>query len=254
MVSSREYWAPGAKKRPLLIGLTGIVAESEVTRLDTLFTRISTLHGIHGVRLNYSFVVDEGARIRADFDIETGLRDLQEALEKYTTQQNVDSNRLGIIASSVGSIFLPYYLAFQAQHTNAPALRACATISPVPGWNALIAGSANAPHIGEHGLTIPGPQTGQATRIRYIPRQAVSRLMGIDGLRALKEARYEPRGIHTMTIIGRDDVIVKQPPQRQLHEALGGGPENLLCIESGHDLPPIKYEGKLINFLLESLK
>ena len=237
------------KKHPIVLGLPGLLCADEPSRIDELLQILRT-EGIQGRRVNFSSVTREDKKIRCAFSLNRYLHDINLAFKEIEKDTSLDTQHIGIIASSISALFIAYYLTNVPQHLPLP--RCYASISPLPGWDYFVTPRVREMLLtNEEGINLSSRHDKKRGIVRYIPLEGKGEIQQADALKMLRE--FDNNGCDILTIMGTQDTISDQRAMREYHIYLGGKKENLLAYEAEHDIPQENYREELLTFFKKNL-
>ncbi|MBS3071515.1 hypothetical protein J4408_00835 [Candidatus Pacearchaeota archaeon] len=250
MAITKWYRTDAKGRAPVVLGLPGFVQEDEDTRIDYFLREFKEKHNINGMRLTWPNITFDQERktIECRFKMDEYLTTLQEAIKELKADQHVDSDIVGVLASSMSASVFAYHLA--SENTN---FKCYTSICPMIGWNYF----GNPPlrsnlERNPRNIPVSNYYDKQKGITRYIPASYLDQIIEVDALEALKD--YNKNGMNVMTIIGKQDDVSNPESMRQYHKFLGGSEANILEYDAGHDVNPNLCEDPIIRFFTSSLK
>jgi len=257
MVSIKIYPSAknGQEKKPAIIGMPGFVGTLEGGRIEKLFKEFA-YNGVICIGMMYDGIEHQGNKVICNFNINTYIKNMQEAFEMISRMPNVDTNRIGVMASSISGAVFAYGLADNRTAGINP--RSYVAISPLVAWQyyktpEFRAGAEHAIKAGiKKDLIITSVYDAKRGIERVLPLSCLKGIEKVDGLRELES--YSPNGMEVMTLVGCLDDTSSPESMRKYHEQLGGKPEDLVNFEmEGHAIDFNKMRVPVTSFLERTL-
>lgn len=248
-------------RKPVVVGFPGFAtAPDEDGRTDTVL-RALTEQDIVGIKFTHSSVRKEGSTIIAPFNLADYVGQYAGALDYAAGLDDVDRERVGVIASSMSGAIIAYMLAREyreGRKTEVP-IRCIAFTAPVAGWDCLydVATRAKLARVKdrpEGHLDISTPEEKMGGIARKIPFCDISEFMKLDVLKML-EGGITHQGIEVLTIGGGADTTVDPTSFRPFHECFGGRSGNIFIYEGQpHKLDIELYKKEVLRFFTSHLQ
>lgn len=208
---------------PLLIALPGIVTETEKSRIDDILRDLSS-NGIKGIRIDYT----EEEVLTDKTLCHINLRGAEEKIRR-TLEENIShTSKIGLISNSTSAIPVTRYLLNPLRGVE---IAAYVSISPLLGWEYFA--NPEQRKFFEQGNDIQ--IASRAGENRVIPNNMILELKQVDCLASLQG--YKPNSMQVMTILGKKDTRASPESIRKYHSLLGGLPENLIELDTEHNVP-----------------
>lgn len=242
------------KNNAFVIGLPGLVHESEPSRIEGILDQLSKEHKIPGVRVNYSQVrFDEATKtIICDFDLLGFRQDIQNSL-KVAGQEGIINRetKIGFITNSISAGIFVFYLS--RNHGAINRIEAIASISPLPGWAQSYDEKTRNRLDLWRDLEISTKQDKQMGITRKITCSSLPQVMGFDGIKLLEEMDIpRKKGIKALTMIGNYDTISSPKGMELYHKRLTGDIKGIRKYGLHHELSPAQSQ-ETVDFLAETL-
>lgn len=252
-MSKYRFYLPinQTKKAPVVITLPGIVNENERNK-DTILEKLVEDHGIAGIRMNYPDITrsENGKLITCYFNLKNYMNAISETVSHILNSPKLyDSERIGVVASSISSGIFAHYL---AQSTRRSEFKVLVTISPFTSWtdygNEKIRNEIR--KNGEE-IYISSDNDRSNGVKRVIPASHLKRVKELDSLRALKNTPALSRPNATLTLTGEKDKVSNQDSMKEYHILMSSGKPNakINFQNEGHNLPYNKTQPIIIDWI-----
>ena len=224
----------GSKLPTLVIGFPGLRPLKEGTRVRQQLEYLRGL-GHHALLVDYADITSKNDGNLLECRPDINAEDIKERATHIAEDIHAIPSRTAIIASSMGAIPAARYL-ISLKPQEYPGV--FISTSPLPGWPQFLTPEARKQF--EHGqrdLPVPTAEDIKLKRQRVIVRNSLQELIRIDCLAELE--RIKPINFQTMstlTIMGKHDKVSSPKGMERFHLSLNGIHENLIQLDSDHDL------------------
>jgi len=257
MVKTKIYSPKNKKqeKMPAVLGMPGFVGTLKKGRIEEILQELSK-KGVFGLGMMYDGIEKRGAKVVCNFNLGRYLQNMQEAFEIIYDNPKVDSERVGVITSSISGAIFAYGIA--NNRTNGIKPKTYVSISPLVGWEYfgneeqryLLKKARDEKLLDEFEIT--SVYDAKRGIKRVIPIECLKEIEKIDGIAELE--KNPPKNLEVLTLIGNLDERVSPSSMERVHYLLGGKPENILRFITGHAIPIEEIKKPAVNFLEKTLK
>lgn len=233
------------RKRPVALGVPGLLAQDETGRIDEILKRLRE-RGYLTHKVQIPSIRENGKII---FDLSDLTGSVEEGIEIILRGDEADPKRIVLIGSSMGAAAIDSYLASPDHKALTGSEITYATISPFAKINGQLRPRLRG--LRERGLDLtinPGENPS-----RTISCKQIDYILGIDTPNALSKRKPESPKIRPITIYGLKEQLVDQEAIRLRHRILGGNPKELIAIKAEHEIPETKSIEIVIKILGYSL-
>jgi len=218
----------------LVVGFPGLRPLKEGTRVRQQLEYLREL-GHHALLVDYADITEKNCGNLLECRPDINAEDIRETAAHIAEDLHVIPSRTAIIASSMGAIPAARYL-MSLKPQEQPGV--FISTSPLPGWPQFLTPEARAPY--EHGqrdLPVPTLEDINLGRQRIIVKSSLLDLVRVDCLAELEKRKpINFQTMSTLTIMGKHDKISSPEGMKRFHLALNGINENLIQLDSNHDL------------------